>query len=366
MASTNYHYLPEETQQELKFISDSLLTNGKGILSADECPATIGRRFKSIELENNEENRNNYRHLLFSTDNLEEFITGVILHNETIFQKYEDDGTMLIDVLRQKKIIPGIKVDRGVVPLYGSINECTTQGLDDLGPRCQQYKKVGCHFAKFRNVFRIGQLTPSEMAVHDNTYVLARFASVCQAYRMVPIVEAEVLPDGNHNILYCQKVTEKILSELFKSLNDYNIFLEGMILKTNMVTPGYSCKISASPEEIAEATITTLRRSVPASVSGILFLSGGQSEEQTTRNLNAIANTEILKPWPLSFNFGRALQASALITWGGIADNKSSAQEELLRRCKANAEACLGKYEAIDSDKENVLNQNLFIESYEY
>lgn len=366
MTSTKYHYLPEDTQKELKVIAETLVSPGKGILAVDESNATMARRLKEISVENTEENRRQYRKLLFSTESLGEFISGAILFHETLFQKGDEDDTLLLDILRQQRIIPGIKVDKGVVPLYGTENECTTQGLDDLGPRCEQYKKAGCHFAKWRCVLRIGPKTPSELAIKANADVLARYASICQAYRLVPIIEPEVLPDGNHSILCCQKATEKVLAAVFKSMSDYDVFMEGSILKINMVTPGQTCKFRASPEEIAEATLTTLKRTVPASVAGIMFLSGGQSEEDATINLNAINRCEGLKPWPLSFSYGRALQASALHAWSGNPHNALTAQKELIIRAKANADAALGCYNKSDDQPEGVEAQTLFISNNEY
>lgn len=337
--STNYHYLPEETQKELKIIASTLVIKGKGILTADESIATMGRRLKEIGIENSDESRRQFRQLLFSTDNLEEYISGVILYHETLYQKSEEADIYLIDLLKEKRIVPGIKVDKGVVPLYGTEDECVTQGLDDLGPRCEQYKKLGCHFAKMRCVFKIGLLTPSEQAIDENSFVLARFASVCQAYRMVPVLEPEVLPDGNHNILKCQRVTEKVLYRVYRALNDHNVFLEGTLLKPNMVSPGQQCKIRATPEEIGEATFLTLQRTVPAAVAGIAFLSGGLSEEEATQNLRAINQTLGVKPWPLTFNFGRALQTKPLLAWSGRPEHVESAKEELLNLAKAYGEA---------------------------
>lgn len=362
---TNYHFLPEETQKELKIIADTLVSAGKGILAADESVATVGRRFKEIGVENTEENRRFYRQLLFSTENLADSISGVIMFHETVFQKGDGEKTFLIDLLRERKIIPGIKVDKGVVPLYGTEDECTTQGLDDLGPRCEQYKKLGCHFAKWRCVLKIGPNTPSEQAIHENANVLARYASVCQAYRIVPIIEPEVLPDGHHNILRCQKVTEKVLAAVYKACSDHNVFLEGTILKSNMVTPGQSCKMRASPEEIGEATLITMQRTVPVSVSGIVFLSGGQTEEESTVNLNAINQCQGFKPWPLSFSFGRALQASALSAWRGLPENVALAQGELSTRVKANADASVGVYERSDLQG-TAEDKNLFVANNEY
>ncbi|XP_046680892.1 fructose-bisphosphate aldolase-like [Homalodisca vitripennis] len=367
MASSNYHFLPEETQKELKIIADAIVAHGKGILAADESTATMGRRLLDIGVENSEEMRRQYRQLLFSTENLGNSISGVILFHETLFQKADAEETLLVDLLRQRKIIPGIKVDKGVVPLYGTEDECTTQGLDDLGPRCEQYKKLGCHFAKWRCVLKIGPHTPSQLAIQENANVLARYASICQAYRIVPMVEPEVLPDGSHNIMECQKVTEKVLAAVFKALNDHHVFLEGTILKVNMVTPGQACKmLRALPEEIGEATLLTMQRTVPVSVAGIMFLSGGQSEEEATVNLNAINQSNGFKPWPLTFSYGRALQASVLQAWRGSAENKGLAQEELIKRANANRAAALGEYHKTEDEETTAGKQDLFVPDNEY
>ncbi|XP_028168430.1 fructose-bisphosphate aldolase-like [Ostrinia furnacalis] len=276
---------------------------------------------------------------------LSENISGVILFHETLYQK-ADDGTPLVSLLEKRGIIPGIKVDKGVVPLFGSEDECTTQGLDDLAQRCAQYKKDGCHFAKWRCVLKIGRNTPSYQSIQENATVLARYASICQSQRIVPIVEPEVLPDGEHDLDRAQKVTEVVLAACYKALSDHHVFLEGTLLKPNMVTAGQSCKKTYTPMDVARATVTALLRTVPAAVPGVTFLSGGQSEEEASVNLNAINAVDLKRPWALTFSYGRALQASVLRAWAGKPENVLAGQQELLKRAKANGQASQGKYVA--------------------
>lgn len=342
--TTYFNYPPPALQEELRKIAQAIVAPGKGILAADESTATMGKRLQDIGVENSDENRRLYRQLLFTTDpKIGENVSGVILFHETLYQK-ADDGTPFVELLNKRNIIPGIKVDKGVVPLMGSEDECTTQGLDDLAQRCAQYKKDGCHFAKWRCVLKIGKNTPSYQAILENANVLARYASICQANRIVPIVEPEVLPDGDHDLERAQKVTETVLAAVYKALNDHHVYLEGTLLKPNMVTPGQSCPKKSTNQEIAQATVTALNRTVPAAVAGITFLSGGQSEEEASINLDAINKYQGKKPWPLTFSYGRALQASVLRAWGGKPENIGAGQAELLKRAKANGDAALGKY----------------------
>jgi len=284
--------------------------------------------------------------LLFTTDDsIGKNISGVILHHETVFQK-TSNGKPFTELLRKKGILPGVKVDCGVVDLLASEGECTTQGLDELSKRCATYKEEGCQFAKWRCVLKIGKHTPSYHAIQENANVLARYASICQSQRIVPIVEPEILPDGDHDIERCQKVTEVVLAAVYKALNDHHVYLEGTLLKPNMVTAGMHFKgPKPSAEQIAEATVTALRRTVPAAVPGITFLSGGQSEEEASVNLSAI-NNQLKRPWALTFSYGRAMQASVLKVWSGRKENVKAAQEELLKRARANSLASVGKYQA--------------------
>lgn len=363
--TTYFNYPAPALQEELRKIANAIVAPGKGILAADESTATIGKRFTDIGVENTDEHRRLYRQLLFTSDQVvAENISGVILFHETLYQK-ADDGTPFVELLKQKGIIPGIKVDKGVVPLFGSEDECTTQGLDDLAQRCAQYKKDGCHFAKWRCVIKIKRNTPSYQAILENANVLARYASICQANRIVPIVEPEVLPDGDHDLDRAQKVTETVLAAVYKALSDHHVFLEGTLLKPNMVTAGQSCPTKYTAQDIAAATVTALNRTVPAAVAGITFLSGGQSEEEASINLDAINKFSGKKPWPLTFSYGRALQASVLRAWGGKPDNVKAAQDELIKRAKANGLAAKGQYEA-GSVVGQAADQGLFIKDHNY
>uniref|UniRef100_A0A0A9YCA7 Fructose-bisphosphate aldolase n=1 Tax=Lygus hesperus TaxID=30085 RepID=A0A0A9YCA7_LYGHE len=363
--TTYFNYPPVELQEELKSIANAIVAPGKGILAADESVSTMGKRLQDISCENTEENRRKYRELLFTTDDkLAQNISGVILFHETLYQKAKD-GTPFVDILKKKGIIPGIKVDKGVVPLMGSEDECTTQGLDDLAERCAQYKKDGCQFAKWRCVLKINKNTPSYQAILENANVLARYASICQANRIVPIVEPEVLPDGDHDLDRAQKVTETVLAAVYKALNDHHVYLEGTLLKPNMVTPGMQCPKRATAAEIAAATVTAFQRTVPPAVAGVTFLSGGQSEEEATVNLNAINTYVGRKPWPLTFSYGRALQASVLRAWQGKDEQVAAGQAELLSRALANGQAAVGKYVA-GSVQGKAGDQGLFIQNHAY
>jgi len=345
MASPRFpQYLTSEQEDELRKVANAIVASGKGILAADESTGTMGKRFATIGVENNEGNRQKYRQLLFTSGaDLSKSVSGVILFDET-FRQSTSDGKRFVDVLKDQGIIPGIKLDKGVVPLGGTKDEVTTQGLDGLAERCAEYKKGGCGFAKWRNTLKISSSTPSYQAMMENANVLARYASICQQNGLVPIVEPEVLPDGDHDLATCQKVTEQVLAFQYKALMDHNVFLEGTLLKPNMVTAGQQCSKKYTAQDIAKATVTALNRSVPAAVAGITFLSGGQSEEDATVNLNAINEFAGRKPWPLSFSFGRALQASVLKAWGGKDDCIKAGQDELLKRAAANGAAATAKY----------------------
>lgn len=344
--TTYFNYAPQDIQKELSCTARAIIARGKGILAADESVSTMGKHLEKLGVENTEENRRQYRQVLFTTDpKVAEQISGVILFHETLYQK-DDKGIPFIDLLKQRGIIAGIKVDKGVVPLAGTEDESTTQGLDDLESRCAQYKKDGCDFAKWRCVLKIGKNAPSYQAILENANVLARYASICQSQRIVPIVEPEVLPDGDHDLDRAQKVTETVLAAVYKSLNDHHVYLEGTLLKPNMVTAGQDCCKKYTPEEVATATVEALRRTVPAAVPGITFLSGGQSEESASVHLNAINRVPMYKPWALTFSYGRALQASVLQAWAGKKENICGAQQELMKRAKANGLAAQGKYEA--------------------
>ncbi|BFZ04513.1 hypothetical protein BsWGS_07553 [Bradybaena similaris] len=357
-------YLSTEQENELRKVALAIVAPGKGILAADESVGTLGKRFASIGLENTEENRRRYRELLFTADNsLADNISGVILFDET-FRQSTSDGKPFVQVLQEKGIIPGIKVDTGVVPLGGTFDECTTQGLDELSERCQEYKKGGCGFAKWRCALRISDNTPSYQAMLENANVLARYASICQQNGLVPIVEPEVLPDGDHNLETARRATEEVLAFTYKALADHHVYLEGTLLKPNMVTAGQSSSILYTPQDVARATVLALSRTVPAAVSGITFLSGGQSEEDATVNLNAINQYVGRKPWPLTFSFGRALQGTVLKAWNGKDANVKTAQNELLKRARANGAASAGQYKGEEGEQGS--GESLFVAKHTY
>ncbi|KMZ57811.1 Fructose-bisphosphate aldolase [Zostera marina] len=315
-------------------------TPGKGILAADESTGTIGKRLASINVENVEDNRRALRELLFTTPDALQYLSGVILFEETLYQS-SSTGKPFVDVLKDGGVIPGIKVDKGTVNLAGTNAETTTQGLNDLAKRCKDYYAAGARFAKWRAVLKIGDTEPSELAINENANGLARYAIICQENGLVPIVEPEIIVDGSHDIFTCARTTETVLAAVYKALNDHHVLLEGSLLKPNMVTPG-SESPKVSPEMVAKQTVVALQRTVPAAVPGIMFLSGGQSEAEATVNLNAMNQLKGKKPWTLSFSFGRALQQSTLKAWSGKEENLGAAQSAFLTRAKANSQATLG------------------------
>ncbi len=307
---------------------------------------TIAKRFEAIGCENTENNRRKYRQLLFSSNGIEKFISGVILFEETLYQK-NDDGVAFVEVLKGKGILPGIKVDKGIQPLFGTNGECVTQGIDDLGARCAKYYQQGARFAKWRAVLHIKDTigaTPSQLAIDENAMTLARYASICQANGLVPIVEPEVLMDGDFSIEVAAVCTERVIAACYKALSDHHVLLEGTLLKPNMVRSGSEAAVQATPQEIALATVRVLQHTVPAAVPGITFLSGGMSEEEASLALNFINQVPGPKPWSLTFSYGRALQQSTLKTWKGEDANVEAAQNALLTRAQANSEAQLGRY----------------------
>ncbi|QCE00843.1 fructose-bisphosphate aldolase, cytoplasmic isozyme [Vigna unguiculata] len=338
-------------------------TPGKGILAADESTGTIGKRLASINVENVESNRRTLRELLFTAPGALQYLSGVILFEETLYQSTAS-GKPFVELLKEAGVLPGIKVDKGTVELAGTDGETTTQGLDGLGQRCAKYYEAGARFAKWRAVLKIGPNEPSELSIHENAYGLARYAVICQENGLVPIVEPEILVDGPHDINKCAAVTERVLAACYKALNDHHVLLEGTLLKPNMVTPG-SKSAKVTPEVVAEHTVRALQRTVPAAVPAVVFLSGGQSEEEATLNLNAINQVKGKKPWTLSFSFGRALQQSTLKAWGGKDENVKKAQEALLVRAKANSEATLGTYKG-DSALGEGASESLHVENYKY
>lgn len=316
---------------------------GKGILAADESSGTIKKRFQTINLESTEENRRAYRDMLFSTPNLNEFISGVILFEETLYQKAANQKPFP-SFLTELGIVPGIKVDKGTINLSNFNGDKVTEGLDGLGNRLLEYKNQGARFAKWRAVITITPNNPSNIAIKTNSELLARYAAICQENNIVPIVEPEVLMDGDHNIERCAEVTLTTLHSVFHALHRHKVILEGMILKPNMVISGLACPSQATSEMIAAATLKVFRETIPAAVPTINFLSGGQTSETATANLQAINASSMVRPWNMSFSYGRALQDHALKTWNGKTENVNQAQKELYKRAKLNGLAALGKY----------------------
>ncbi|KAH8278644.1 hypothetical protein KR018_006503, partial [Drosophila ironensis] len=362
---THFYYPNKELQEELTCIAKALVTPGKGILAADESSVVMGKRLQMIGVENTEENRRIYRQMLFTTDpKISENISGVIFYHESLHQR-TDEGVSFVEVLKKKGILTGIKVDKHFTPLFGSEDEYTTQGLDELPNRCAQYKKDGCSFAKWRCVFKVSKNTPSPQAIMENANVMARFAAICQSQRLLPIINPEVLANGDHDLDRCQKVTEVMLAGVYKALCDHHIFLEGTLLQPSMVTPGMQSNKNYPPSDIGMATVTSIRRTVPVAVPGVLFCSGCQSEEEASVNLNAINNVPLCKPWAMSFAYDRALQTSILRTWGGKKEQITHAQNELIKRCKANSLACIGKYvqNSVDS---SAGNERVLLETIDY
>jgi len=358
-----FTWLSPEQKKELSENAQKIVATGKGILAADESTGTMGKRLQNINVENTEENRRCFRDLLFSSDPITS-VGGVILFHETLYQK-SASGILFPRVIKDKGIVVGIKVDKGTAGLSGTDGETTTQGLDGLSERCAQYKKDGCDFAKWRCVLKISENSPSALSIAENANVLARYASICQQNGLVPIVEPEILPDGNHDLQRCQYVTEKVLAAVYKALSDHHVYLEGTLLKPNMVIPGNACPKKFSPQEVAMATVSALRRTVPAAVPGICFLSGGQSEEEASIHLNAINQVPLHRPWKLTFSYGRALQASTLAAWKGKVENVAAAQEAFCTRAKINGLASKGEYKPSGS-ADQASTQSLFTKNYVY
>ena len=328
---------------ELEKTAKTMVENGKGILAIDESTPTIGKRFDTISLESTEENRRAYRDLLITNPGGKEFISGMILFDETIRQS-TSDGTPFTKALLDQGIMPGIKVDTGAKDFALHPNEKITEGLDGLRDRLAAYKTLGAKFAKWRAVITIGDNLPSQACIEANAHALARYAGLCQEAGIVPMVEPEVLMDADNTIERCYEVTEKTLSTLFAALKGQDISLEHTILKTNMVISGKQCSTQADIQEVADQTVRCLLKNVPAELPGIVFLSGGQSEELATAHLNAMNASNSDLSWPLSFSYGRALQAPCIKAWGGVVANVVAAQKTLLHREKCNSLASKGKY----------------------
>ena len=328
---------------QLAKTATEMVANDKGLLAADESTGTIGKRLDSIGAENTEDNRRDYRELLFRAEGLGKSISGAILYDETLRQSAAD-GASLVSILQGQGIIPGIKVDTGAKDLPGSEGEKITEGLDGLPARIEEYVGLGARFAKWRAVITIGDHIPSRHCIHTNAHALARYAKICQEGGLTPIVEPEVLMDGDHDLERCDRVTTMTLNTVFDELYAQGVALEGMILKPNMVISGSDCKTQAGVDEVAERSVQCLKRCVPAAVPGVMFLSGGQSEEDATVHLNAMNAKFAPAPWKLSYSYGRALQQSCLKTWMGEAGNVKAAQAVLLERARANSAASAGTF----------------------
>jgi fructose-bisphosphate aldolase class I len=336
---------------ELESIARALVAEGKGILAADESDGTIKKRFDSIGVESTEDTRRAYRDLLFTTEGVEEYISGVILFDETIRQSALD-GTPFPKLLESKGVIPGIKVDKGAKPLALSSGETVTEGIDGLRARLEEYRGLGARFAKWRATYSIDRDRPSEYCVWTNAHALARYAALCQEAGIVPIVEPEVLMDGEHSIDDSARATGRALQAVYTELHDQRVDFRGTLLKPNMVLSGYSASGRGGVDEVAERTLDVLYRHVPAAVPGIVFLSGGQSDEDATAHLNAM-NARGPHPWQLSFSYGRALQAPALKAWGGKAENVEAGKRAYYHRAKLNGAARTGMY-APEMERETV------------
>jgi fructose-bisphosphate aldolase class I len=330
---------------ELNKVAEAMVAPGRGILAADESSGTIKKRFDAIGVENTEDNRRDYRELMFRTNEaMSKHISGVILYDETIWQKAKD-GTPLVEIIRKTGALPGIKVDEGTKPLPQCPGELITVGLDKLADRLPKYYEQGARFAKWRAVIDIGAGIPSHTAIHANAHALARYAALCQAAQIVPIVEPEVLMDGDHDIDRCFQISQWMLNETFTELYYNKVALEGIVLKPNMAVPGKKSGRKASVEEVAEKTVRLLKACVPAAVPGIAFLSGGQSDEEATAHLDAMNKLSPL-PWKLTFSYGRALQHAPQKAWAGKAENVAAAQRAFVHRARMNGLAALGQWKA--------------------
>ena len=335
---------PQLDHAALRSIAQAMVAPGKGILAADESHGTITKRFEALGIESSEESRRRYREMFFSSAACPETISGVILYDETIRQS-ASDGTPFPKYLEGKGIVPGIKVDTGAKELAARPGEKITEGLDGLRDRLAEYHRLGARFAKWRAVITIGDGIPSQGCIEANAHALARYAALCQEAGIVPIVEPEVLMDGAHTIDRCQEVTEAALNEVFRQLRGQGVYLEGIVLKPNMVISATDCPKQASVEEVATRTLETLRRCVPSAVPGIAFLSGGQSDEAATAHLDAM-NRQGDLPWQLTYSYGRALQAAAMKAWGGKEDQLSAGAAAFDHRARMNSAARSGRYEA--------------------
>jgi fructose-bisphosphate aldolase class I len=349
-------------KDELIATAKAISATGKGILASDESPGTCGKRLAAINLEATDENQRKYRELLYTTESLGEHISGAIMYEATLYQSTAD-GKKFVDVLKEQKIIPGIKVDKGLKPLPGSTTgEQWTAGMDDLAPRCAKYYEAGARFAQWRNVLTISDTNPTDAAIYDCVMTLAKYAAICQSEGLCPIVEPEIMLDGNHSLETARKVHEKVWGAQYSALRQYGVLLEGSLFKPSMIVPGADVA-KESPETVAAVTVDALLATVPANMPGITFLSGGQSEEEATVHIQAM-NAYKPKPWALTFSFGRALQASVLKTWNGKDENFKAAQDMLRAICQANGMASMGKYNKTAGHPSTT--GSLYVKDYKY
>lgn len=351
------HY--DEMLQTVKIMTQP----GKGLLAADESVGSVTKRFKNINLENNAENRRKYRALMVGAEGIENYISGVIFHEETLGQKM-DDGSTFPEYCAKKGIVPGIKTDQGLAPLIeGAPGEEMTQGLDNYVARATKFYKQGARFCKWRNTYKIQNGTVSEALVRFNAETLARYAVLSQVAGLVPIVEPEVMIDGTHTIEECARVSERVWSEVIAALHRHGVSWEVCLLKPNMVVPGAESGKTATPREVGDYTVRTLSRTIPAALPGITFLSGGLSEVQASEYLNAINTSKYPRPWRLTFSYARALQSSALLAWGGKDEGFAAGRKVLLHRAAMNGKAQLGKYVRAEDDK---TSQSLYVKGHKY
>lgn len=330
--------------EELKATALAMVAPGKGILAADESSPTIGKRFANLGIDSTEDNRRAYREMFFTAEGINEYVSGVILYDETIRQS-ASDGTPFPKLMQDLGIIPGIKVDTGAKELAGAPGEKITEGLDGLRERLAEYYDLGARFAKWRAVITIGDGLPSDYCIHVNAHALARYGALCQEAGIVPIIEPEVLMDWSNSIDTCEEVTSKTLKAVFAELENQRVMLEGIVLKPNMIVAGIKCADQAGVDEVAQRTMKVLKENVPANVAGIAFLSGGQSDEAASAHLDAL-NKLGGNPWPLTFSYGRALQMAAMQTWAGKPENLGAGAATALQRAKCNSAATYGKYSA--------------------
>eukprot|EP01128_Nolandella_sp_AFSM9_P012236 TRINITY_DN9082_c0_g1_i1.p1 TRINITY_DN9082_c0_g1~~TRINITY_DN9082_c0_g1_i1.p1 ORF type:complete len:370 (+),score=127.53 TRINITY_DN9082_c0_g1_i1:27-1136(+) len=355
--------------EELIKTAQTIASAGKGILAADESTGTIGKRFAPISVENTPENRRRYRELLFKTEDIEKYISGVIMFEEQLFQQ-TSEGKDFVALLKEKGILSGIKVDKGLKPLAGTDGEVACTGLTGLPERCDKYYKQGARFAKWRAAYKIDLSTgkPSQLLIKEQAWGLARYAAICQASGLCPIVEPEVMIDGTHSIDEAAKVSERVYAAVVTAMQENGVLLEGALLKPNMITSGAESGVTDSAHDVAFYTIRTLRRTLPAAVPGVTFLSGGQTEEGATVNLNAMNLKDLPfpspNPWKLTFSYGRALQASCLKVWLGKDENIKAAQDALTVRMKANSEAQLGEYKGDAAG--GTASESLYQKNYVY